>query len=166
MRVTKEEYEKKDYYERINLVLSICGSVNRGLASVGNHFMAREYINYLMDILETHHALFSEDPEINDTKDVRIQFDDLKEIIPLIRKDEADFSFLIQMLDYLERAMEERLPKNVRLARFFDSLISHKEDIATTCGIDIETLADVFDKMKNNTDAIDKVLTDKNKKNK
>ena len=162
--MTKEEYEKKDYYERIKLVLAISGSVRNGLESVVDRFMAREYINNLMEILETHLALFSSDPEINDTEYIRREFENMEEIIPLIRKEEANFSFLISMLDTLEGNMEEKLPKNVRLARFFDSLIGNKEDIAATCEIDTETLADILGKMKNKTDVISEILTSQNKK--
>ena len=162
--MTKEEYEKLDYYERVKQVIAISGSVSMGLSSVGNHYMAREYINNLMEILETHLVLFSSDSEINDTDEIRREFASIAEIIPLIRTDEADFSFLIHMLDYLGIYMEEKLPQNIRLARFFDSLISHKSDIAATCGIDEENLTDVLDKMKSNSDTISKILVNKNKK--
>lgn len=164
--MTKEEYEKLDYYERLDLVLATCGQVSMGLETIVNEHAAYDYIMELIESLEPYIPLFSSDPEINYSHITNVEFRDMVEIIPLLKQRKASYTYLLDMLRYIEREVEKKLPENVRLARFFDSLISNKEDIAKTCGIDEETLADVFEKMKNNTDAINKILTDKNKKSK
>lgn len=164
--MTKEEYDKLDYYGKLKLLLAISGEVRDGLKSVGDKYAARDYIARLCDTLETHFELLANDPEINESKYLKRNFANIFELIPLVKKDEAEYSFLIKILEMVVGEAEAKLPANIQLARLFDNLLNHKAEISKQCGIEEEILFNVIGLMRNNSDAISNILNSPTKKTK
>lgn len=164
--MTQMEYEKLDYYGKLKLLLAISGQVRNGLKSVGDKYAARDYIARLCDTLETHFQLLANDPEINETEFFKRNFASIFELIPLVKKDEADYSFLIRILEIVESEAEAKLPAKLQLARLFDNLLTHKAEISETCGIEEETFLDIIGSMRNKSDAISNILKSPSQKTK
>ncbi len=164
--MTQEEYEKLDCYDRLNLVLATCGQVSMGLETIIDEHAAYDYILELIESLEPYIPLFSSDPEINYSHITNVEFRDMMEIIPLLKQNNASYTYLLDMLKSIEREVEKKLPDNVRLARFFDRIVANKQFLAKTCGIDEETLFNVIDKMRANTDAVSDIIKNSPKEKK
>lgn len=164
--MTQMEYDKLDYYERLRTLIVVAAETKRGLESIVSKYDAWDYIMRLLDNLESYLPLFSQDIEFNSIELLIREFKDMKEIIPLIREDKADYSYLIMMLTSVEDKAESMFPDNVRLARFLDSLISHKDKFTSSCDIEMSTFLSVMNKMKDNCDIVNSIINNTESKKK
>ncbi len=80
-------------------------------------------------------------------------------ICPLIREDKAHYSYLVSDFEYLEAILSDLLPKNVRLARIFKSMLDNQDKIVKEL-VSIEEFNKVITAIFYNSDKIDKVLED------
>lgn len=81
-------------------------------------------------------------------------------ICPLIREDKAHYSYLVSDFEYLETILSDLLPKNVRLARIFKSMLDNQDKIVKELDVAIEEFNKVITAIFYNSDKIDKVLED------
>lgn len=160
----KQEYENKDYYDRVCLLLAEFGEAEKRLNSIGEEYMARRFIEKTIEKLEIYVPLFLDDVELNSTEYIHRSLVNIADIMPLVKSHEASYHYLIVMLSSAIREAEAKLPSNTRLARFLDKLIDNKETLCKKCDISEEAFNDVFTKLRENINQVDDILEPKDKR--
>jgi len=169
--MNETDYNNLDIYDKLKLMVYICYKVSKGLKNVGDVYEARNYIDGLMVELIEHFNKFSKDKEFITEENFGKQSDlicrnigNVMELAPLIQSGEADFKYLISILDLLGEIAEESLPDNVKLARIFHRLLEHKTELAEQLGINEEEFAHMIGKMVDDVDSVNRILTSDNEK--
>lgn len=160
----KQEYENKDYYDRVCLLLAEFGEAEKRLNSVVDDYMARRFIEETIEELEMYVPLFLDDIELTSTEAIHHTLINIADIMPLVKSHEANYHFLIRMLATVIKEAEAKLPSNTRLARFLDKLIDNKETLCKKCDISEEAFNDVFTKLRENINQVDDILEPKDKR--
>lgn len=160
----KQEYENKDFYERLRILLVEFGEAERRLNSVGNEYMARKFIEETIEELEVYVPLFLDDVELTSIETIHRNLRNVAEIMPLVKSHDANYHFLIRMLATVSKEAEAKLPSNTRLARFFDKLIENQETLCNKCEISEEAFNEVLTKLREKIDQVDDILDPKDKR--
>lgn len=160
------EFNNLDFYGKLQSMDYICWDVKRRLESISDKNSARKLINELMDILEENFIVYAADAEFNKEENFGNYYrsfsnniKDVLELAPLIKRGQANYSYVLIVLSSLMTNIEETLPKNIRLARFIQSLSNCSEEIAGSIGIDEVAFTNIMGKMLDNVDIVNDILT-------
>lgn len=166
------EFSSLDFYDKLDFAYGIICSAIRGLKSIVNEYYARDYILEITITVEENFKCFLLDPDFNDAsrfksdyKHYKTTVKEILEICPLIRSNDADYHYLIYMLEDIGAIILNALPDNLRLTKFFLELFDNKEEISEKLNIDIQTLSGVLENFLKESDTINNILkSNKNKK--
>lgn len=162
------EFNNLDFYGKLQSMSYICWDAKRRLEGIGSEYAARNLIKELMGILEENFNIYAADAEFNKEENFgdndnynwfHRNIKNVLDIVPLIKQEEASYSFLIGMLTETIRVIDVILPSNIRLARFLRSLSNCSEEIARDIGADEVAFTDIMSKMLDNVNTVNDILT-------
>lgn len=155
-----KDFNSLDLYDKLIYISYTCYEVKTDLERIVDELIQREYIDEILNKLELLFPSFL-DEEVNREENFDNLFrsyqtnvKEIMEIVPFIKKREASYKYLITMLRTIIEVIEETLPENLRIARFFKKLLNNKTRIAETLGVDENIFADIMDKMLKKSDSI------------
>lgn len=160
-----QEYDNLGFYGKLRELIAFSGYVKVQLERIGSVDSARKYIDNLMNEVLINFEVFREDASFftdanfeTDLEIITSNIDSVMEIAPLIKKGEADYHFLIMIINMFLPLLEKKLPKNVRLARFLNKLIDSKEDLSFEIGVCEEEVEKVIGAMLEKVDEVYKII--------
>lgn len=159
------EYNTLDTYDKIKLMIAICGRACHGLNKVGTESNEREYIRELTSELLYPFKLFLEDKDFISEKIFGDGFDhlsrsivDILELVPMVHSGDVSYKSIIQICTSIQTIAEEALPQNIRYAKFLQHLLQKKTEIASQLDIDESEFADIIGRMFDNVDSLNDIL--------
>lgn len=163
-----DNFQELDFYGKIDYVLSVVYSAINGFESIVNEYEARDFILEIANNVEENFIMFSKDVDLNDDKRFKgnfayykIEVRDILDICPRLRTGDADYHYLLIMLKSVDNIIGKLLPDNVRLVRFFESLLDNKDDIADMIDVPVEQFSHLIEGMIEKSNSINHILIDK-----
>ncbi len=155
------EFIKMDFYGKLDYMLGICGDAHRGLKGIVNEDNVWNYIKEVCNRLLVEFAVFSEDIDFSNESNFknsytrfRSSISNVTEIATLIKNGEANYNYLVRILETLITIIEANTPSDVRMARMFKTLLDNKTYFSEQIGVDEDEVERVLLGMLSNIDVI------------